>query len=124
MAYDGDDPTDLVGEQLTEVAFVMDYVELKFNGPVLRVFTKPTVEVDGVGLHFPETGSRDALCSLIGATVAAVSVHDGDHIEIKTSAGGRLMIPINDEARMGLEAAHFVPAAKDGSLRVADMMIW
>jgi len=124
MAYDGDDPTALVGEQLNTVAFVMDYVEFKFNGPVLRALTHPIIEVGGVRLRFPEPGSRDALCSLIGSEVASVEIADDDRIELRLASDRTLTIPLDRESRMGLEAAHYVPAAEDGSLRVADMLIW
>src|SRR5437763_16667810 len=40
------DLTELVGTQLNTVAFVMDYVEFKFNGPVLRALTDPMVDTD------------------------------------------------------------------------------
>jgi hypothetical protein len=40
-------PEDLVGEQLNEICFVMDYVELQFNGPILRALTEVVVERDG-----------------------------------------------------------------------------
>jgi hypothetical protein len=43
MAHHGDHPAGLVGEQLNTVAFVMDYVEFGFNGPVLRALTGPIV---------------------------------------------------------------------------------
>jgi hypothetical protein len=124
MAYDGGDPTGLVGEQLDTVAFVMDYVEFKFNGPVLRALTNPVVEGDGLRLRFPEPGSRDALCSLIGSEVAAVTVSDDDRIELELHGDRRLTIPLDQESRLGVEAAHYVPAARDGTLRTADMRIW
>lgn len=124
MAYDGGDPTGLVGEQLDTVAFVMDYVEFKFNGPVLRALTNPVVEGDGLRLRFPEPGSRDALCSLIGSEVAAVTVSDDDRIELELHGDRRLTIPLDQESRLGVEAAHYVPAARDGALRTADMRIW
>ena len=35
----GDELAELVGSQLNTVAFVMDYVEFKFNGPILRALS-------------------------------------------------------------------------------------
>src|SRR5438132_5217308 len=77
MAYDSDDPTGLVGEQLNTVAFVMDYVEFKLNGPVLRALTNPIVQSSGVRVRFPKAGSREALWSLIGSEVVAVTIREG-----------------------------------------------
>jgi hypothetical protein len=34
---------DLIGEQLNAVCFVLDYVELCFDGPIVRAFTGPIV---------------------------------------------------------------------------------
>src|SRR4029077_15383684 len=73
---EGNDPAGLVGEQLKTVAFVMNLVGVKFNGPVVRALTNPIVESDGLRLRYPESGSRDALCSLIGSEVEAVTVND------------------------------------------------
>lgn len=124
MAYNGDDPTDLVGEQLNTVAFVMDYVEFKFNGPVLRALTSPSVLSGEMRFRFPEPGSRDALCSLIGSEVLAVTITEGERIEVAVDTGQTLTIPLDDESRVGIEAAHYVPAASDGTLLIADMVIW
>lgn len=124
MVYDGDDPTGLVGEELNTVAFVMDYVEFHFNGPVLRALTNPIVQAGGSQTQFPEAGSRDALCSLIGLEVVAVQIREDDRIELVMNGGRVLTIPLEPESRVGSEALHFVPAAKNGTLRVADMLIW
>jgi hypothetical protein len=78
MAYRGDHPAGLVGEQLNTVAFVMDYVEFSFNGPVLRALTGPIVQTGELRLRFPEPGSRDALCSLIGSEVVAVTITEDE----------------------------------------------
>jgi hypothetical protein len=124
MAYDGDDPTGLVGEQLNTVAFVMDYVEFEFNGPVLRALASPSVQSGEVRVRFPESGSRDALCSLIGSEVLAVTITEGERIEVAVDTGQTLTIPLDRESRVGVEAAHYVPAASDGTPRAADMLIW
>jgi hypothetical protein len=124
MAYDADDPTGLVGEKLNTLAFVMDYVEFMFNGPVLRALASPSVQSGEMRFRFPEPGSRDALCSLIGSKVLAITITEGERIEVVVDTGQTLTIPLDDESRVGREAAHYVPAASDGTLRIADMLIW
>lgn len=124
MVRDADDPTGLVGEELNTVAFVMDYVEFQFNGPVLRALTNPIVQATGSLTRFPEAGSRDALCSLIGLEVVAVQIRKDDRIDVVMDGGRVLTIPLDAKSRVGAEALHFVPAAKNGTLRVADMLIW
>jgi hypothetical protein len=39
------DPAIILGEPLSAVAFVRDYVEFHFDGPVLRAISNPRVEV-------------------------------------------------------------------------------
>ena len=124
MAYDGDDPAGLVVEQLNTVAFVMDYVEFGFNGPVLKALTNPVVESGGRHYRFPESGSRDALCSLIGSDVSALVIKEDDRIELVLKRERTLTIPLDRASRRRIEATHYLPAASDGSLRVADMLIW
>ena len=120
----GDELAELVGSQLNTVAFVMDYVEFKFNGPILRALTDPIVEA-GTGRHsFPSAGSRDALCELIGSAVRSVVVRPHDRIEVDTDRGAKLIIPLDEESRHGVEAAHFVPAAPNGAPQVNEMIVW
>jgi hypothetical protein len=114
----------LVAEQLNAVSFVMDYVEFHFNGPVLRALSFPVLDYQERRVRFPEPGSRDALCSLIGSDVAAVEVREHDRIELRTKQGHILTIPLDEASYRGAEAAHFIPADSSGRLRVADMMIW
>jgi hypothetical protein len=123
MPYD-DDLLGLVGEELSAVAFVRDYVEFIFDGPVLRALTNPVFEADGLRVQFPDPGSRDALCSLIGAMVRELTIRYDDRIELRIDGGHTLTIPLDAASRLGPEAAHYVPAAADGSLRVEDMLIW
>lgn len=97
----------LVGEELNIVAFVMDYVEFHFNGPVLRVLVNPTVDIDGASWTFPQASSRDRLCQLIGRTVGAVSAVEDVAIELSFTDGARLRIPLDRSSRAGPEATHF-----------------
>jgi hypothetical protein len=110
----------LVGEELNVVAFVMDYVEFHFNGPVLRALTQPRVVDGGGSSRFPEPGSRDRLCGLIGKTVATVSVIDDVAIEIAFSDGAQLHVPLDDASRVGAEAAHFQSETVNSPL----FMVW
>jgi len=63
----------------------------------------PIIERDGRVFIFPNEGSRDALCFLIGSTVLEVVTSEKE-IALMTSVGA-VRIPINTEGR---ESAHFV----------------
>lgn len=124
MPYPWEEPASLVGDELNIVAFVMDYVEFHFNGPILRALTGPIVEQGGIRMRFPEPGSRDALCALIGTDVESVNIREGDRIELRTNRDQTLTIPLDADSRVGVEAAHFVPADEAGRLQVAAMLVW
>jgi hypothetical protein len=100
---------DLVGEEISAVCFVMDYVEFHFGGTVLRSLTNPTVVDDGGSHLFPELGSRDALCRLIGSTVGALGMEENRGLTLTTADEREIWIPLDAKNRIGPEAMHFVP---------------
>lgn len=102
-------PVELVGEPMSAVSFVMDYVEFHFSGPVLRALTGVQVSIAGVNHTFPGIGSRDALCSLIGQTLKAVTLDAGVAARLQFANGGVVTIPLDESSRVGPEAMHFVP---------------
>jgi hypothetical protein len=108
----------LTGEELSGVNFVRDYVEFHFDGPVLRALVNPRLELDGTVVSFPDQGSRDLLCALIGRTVQSVDARDGDCIRLAFVGGGILTIPFDDASHIGREGAHFQ------SDRTAPVQVW
>lgn len=101
--------TDLIGEQISAVAFVCDYVEFHFNGPIIRSEAKPCIKVFGTEFAFPENGSRDALCRVIGSTVHSINLEENHFCELTTSNGCKIIIPLDTKALPGGESMHFVP---------------
>ena len=107
---------------LAGVAFVRDYVELLFDSPILRCYAAPEVMTAGQAVRFPEPGSRDALCALIGAEVTDVDL--GHHnLWIQLDGGRRLHIDFNLEWDAGREAAEFVPLV-EGRLAPEQKLVW
>jgi hypothetical protein len=107
----------LVGEQLSAVCFVQDYVELHFDGPVIRALTNPVVEVGGQRFTFPAQGSRDALCSLIGRGVTRVQLQDTVALTVHFEGGGTIAVPLDADSCRGAEAMHFQESST-GALQV------
>lgn len=99
----------LVGEQLSAVSFVMDYVEFHFDGHVVRALTNPRVGLAGSDVSFPHNGSRDALCALIGAVVAAVRFEENVALRLSFAEHGELLVPLDARAMQGPEALHWCP---------------
>ena len=85
---------DLIGREISAVAFVRDYVEFHFDGPILRSRADPQVAVGEAVYWFPKPGSRDALCLVIGATVQSLDLDDSRHLEFTTSNGCRVRLPL------------------------------
>lgn len=98
----------LVGEELAGVSFVRDYVELSFDGPVLRAFSGPVVGLGGASATFPEIGSRDLLCALIDRTVESVA-EDASALVLSFTGGGEIRVPLWEAAEV-VEVAALVPA--------------
>ena len=99
----------LEGEELNIVSFVMDYVELHFNGPLIRALTNPIIETEKGKYHFPESGSRDALCAFIGKKVLSIILEEGVSLSLVFSANEKILIPLDDESYIGPEAMHWCP---------------
>jgi hypothetical protein len=101
--------TQLVGELLTGVCYIQDYVELYFDGPIIRCLANPILRTSKGDIVFPEVGSRDALCALIGQTIEKMNLNEDKELTIEFSTGKTLIIPLDAKHREGPEAMHFVP---------------
>jgi hypothetical protein len=88
------EPADLVGREISAVAFARDGVEFHFDGPIVRSRADPQVAVGEAVYCFPKPGSRDALCLVIGATVQSLSLDESRHLEFTTSNGYRVRLPL------------------------------
>ena len=62
---------DLRGEEVSGICFVHDYLELRFDGPILRALSRMAVENKIRKVWFGDLGFRDLVCELIGTTVLA-----------------------------------------------------
>ena len=100
--------SDLVGEEISAVCFVRDYVEFHFDGSILRSLSNPTVFVHGTQHRFPEPGSRDALCRVIGSTVRAMTVVEHQALKLTTTDDCEITVPLDAKNPRWPEAMHFV----------------
>lgn len=113
---------ELVGEELSGVCFVRDYVELHFDGPILRALAPPTVTYGDRKASFPEAASREFLCALIGGVVSG-AVEEPSVLRIEfSSVSSAVEIPRTSGGALP-EVAHLVPE-RDGRLDLASMAIW
>lgn len=94
----------VIGEFLSSVEFVMDYVQLRFCGSMLTAYRRPHIQI-GYHTYLPgEHGYRDALCSLIGQTVEDTEVCE--RLFLRISLGGAsIRVPLNPDETVGQESA-------------------
>jgi hypothetical protein len=97
----------LIGEQLSAVTFVQDYLQLHFDGPCLTVFSHPVVRLGNQTFHGGKPGFRDALCNNIAKKVTEVRVAYGESISIRFVDGSTINIPLQDDRCLDGEAVNF-----------------
>jgi hypothetical protein len=96
----------IVGKPLAAVIFIMDYIQLQFDGGlILTAVTLPTVEVAGRVVSFGEQEYRDELCARIGKVPTDATARGGEEIKIVFSDGSKVSISLRPEDRRGAEAA-------------------
>lgn len=96
----------IVGEQLSSVEFVQNYVQLRFDGPTLTIYDYPVVEIGGIQYTIDSPGYRDRLCERI-ATLVRSAAADGEAIRVGFADGARVVVPLRPERDVGPEAAMF-----------------
>jgi hypothetical protein len=96
----------LVGEQLSSVEFVADYVQLWFNGPCLTAHTPPTVSRGKEKLMWGDLRYRDALCEQIGRGVEHTLV-DAEQAAVVFGNGATVSISLRERDYRGPEALEF-----------------
>jgi hypothetical protein len=69
-------PELIVGERLSAVSFVLDYVQLAFDGPRFTVLSPIQVQTPNSTVRAGENGFRDGLCEAIGHTVISFAIDD------------------------------------------------
>lgn len=83
----------LVGRRLDSVRFLPQTVEFEFGGDVIGVSGDAAIVAGGTRIAYPEAGSRDALCRLIGARVERMRGTPSGDIELDLDSGWGLVLP-------------------------------
>jgi hypothetical protein len=93
----------IVGQELSAVEFVQDYVQLRFDGPLVSFYEWPDVFREEGSYAFGEPEYRNILCAVIGESVAAASVEEGEAIEIEFENGVTVRASLRPEDITGPE---------------------
>lgn len=97
----------LVGRQLSSVEFVMDYLQLRFDGVTLTILTPIDVYKNGGKNSFGEPGFRDELCSLITRKVISTELKLGEIVKIDFDGNASIQISLQEKDYTGPEAIKF-----------------
>lgn len=113
----------LVGLEISAVCFVRDYVELHFDGPILRALSDPFGLYGCRAWRFPSRNSLELMRCYIGKTIDGYEL-DPDRILAVDSGEHRFAIPLDEASRTGPEAAHLVGVDERGQPDARTMWIW
>jgi hypothetical protein len=96
----------LVGQELSSVTSIRDYVQLAFEGASISAYTAPTVMCGSESLSLGQPGYRDGLCGQIGCRVERTEVDD---LRVSIVFEGRVVVSISlrDDDYRGPEALEF-----------------
>ena len=87
----------LVGEKLSSVTFVMDYLQLDFDGNRFTLNVWPVITVGGKEYKFGEPSYRDSLCSLITKVVKQASGEEKQHLTLDFESGDMLTVSLDSD---------------------------
>ena len=99
----------LVGEDLSGVVFVRDYLQLQFNPPPqVNVYSAVVVvSAGGATAQFGEGPFANLILSLIGRVVSAASVTEGQSFRIAFGDGSTIEVSLRPGDYRGPEAIDF-----------------
>lgn len=95
VSVDSPDLPDINGRVLGSVQFYARSMQLELAGVRLQLTGNPLIICGAQRTRYPDPGSRDALCSLIGDRVDSVRSPSAERIEIHFASGCELVIPRN-----------------------------
>ena len=106
------DLSTIIGEALTAVEFVQDYLQLRFDQAFFTLFVWPEVaDADGIAVAFGQPGYRDALCSVIGENVTDAQFEEGQSLTLEFENSTVLALSLREEDIDAPEVGSFTGAS-------------
>ena len=98
----------IVGQKLTSVVFIWDYLQFKFEDPdiTLTVYTKPHVKANRISFSWHDFGVKDHLVDIIGKELISVE-EQNDSFSFKFSNSSELIITSAENDDVSPEALDF-----------------
>ncbi|HEY0161387.1 MAG TPA: hypothetical protein VGB69_01800 [Edaphobacter sp.] len=103
------DLSEILGEELAAVEFVQDYLQLRFDGPLLTLYAWPHVLLSEYSIAFGEPEYRNALCALIGEKVEEATLEEGDSLTLRFENDTVIALSLREEDLDGPEAGAYSP---------------
>jgi hypothetical protein len=100
------------GQELSAVEFVGDYLRLRFDGPMLRLYGWPHILLADFSVAFGEPEYRNALCAQIGEMVAKAALEEMESLTVEFESGTVIALSLREEELDGPEAGSY---SADGS---------
>jgi hypothetical protein len=98
----------IVGEQLSGVTFVMDYLQLQFNPPpIINAYTPVTVRSSNRSCVSGDDQFRNRLCEQITKIVKSVLIQSEEAFFITFEDGSEISISLKPSDYAGPEALEF-----------------
>ena len=97
---------ELIGQQLSSVEFVQDYLQLRFDGPTLNVTNPLTVNANETEITSWNAGFRDLLCGQITKIVRSVTFEPGKALTILFIDNSQIAISVRSEDYSSPEAIY------------------
>ena len=85
----------IIGEQLSAVQFVQDYLELHFDGHGLTCYIWPEVYYSNQKFKFGEIDYRNKLCEIINKSVKDVIIVEKELLTIEFEDNSRITLSLD-----------------------------
>lgn len=109
----------LIGEELSSIEFVRDYIQFRFDGPCLTAITDPYIIIGHKQYSRTDTGFCDILLGFIGLQVEETSLKESEIINIHFSYGRSINISLRSEDLKGRSAE-----AVNFNNGLGDLWVW
>jgi hypothetical protein len=100
------------GQELTAVEFVGDYLRLRFDGPMLTLYSWPHILLADFSIAYGEPEYRNAVCAQIGEMVAKAALEELEALTVEFESGTVIALSLREEELDGPEAGSY---SADGS---------
>ena len=107
------DVSAVIGEELKAVEFVEDFLQLRFDGPLFRLYSWPHVLLTDFSVAYGEPEYRNALCAQIGEKVVQASLEEGDALTIEFENGTVFGLSLREEDLEGPESGSYSASGSD-----------